>query len=78
MEDRFKGISAETIKEKIKKRQLLIEKIVEFTNKIIIEVGEIKSKNVGSSHTHIKSELVGFGGFSFFSNAGQTMMGVMI
>jgi hypothetical protein len=59
----------------IRQRQAFILRVLDFSIKLIDEVGVQISRNQGSSSNHIVREIKKFGGFTFRLDTGQTMLG---
>ena len=59
----------------VKQRKNFLEKLLSFSESLVIHQGKMVFRDQGSCNTHTKWRLDGFGSFSFLGDFGQTMMG---
>jgi hypothetical protein len=60
---------------KIRVRKKFLDKIITSIIQLVANKGKIINRVMGSSSKHIVQELRNFGGFSFYTDLGQTMFG---
>ena len=63
------------LEEAIATRMAFLKRVTDFAIKITNERGKTQKNEEHSGHTHVIRRLVGFGGFSFLADTGQTMYG---
>jgi hypothetical protein len=65
-------LSASKLRKKIKERRDIINRIVEFSEKLVLEIGEQTHYDETSSCISITRKLDDFGGFSFTASSSQS------
>lgn len=68
-------ISKDVLRQKVELRKKFIESVISFVLIINRQRGRVIHYDQGSCNTHIERALEDFGGFSFVSSTGETMMG---
>ena len=71
----YKDFDDEELAKKIDERKNNIVKFVNFIEDITAEIGRLVRKEVGDDHIHVIMMLENFGGFTFRTESGQSIMG---
>ena len=71
----YEDFGNEELAKKIDERKKIIEKFINFIEDITAEIGRLVRKEVGDDHIHVIMMLENFGGFTFKTEIGQSMMG---